>query len=164
MPQTPPATVGVCVCVCGRGMYVCLRSVCVGVCGQCEFFFFFFFLFVITCLLSRYMRPVRAMAAACRCPRGQQPIFPPLKTNPIPNRVRVLVGLPDLLPPMTARQKKRRGYTRTRTRKEEEKTKPPSASLLPQLHPLLGLGRSSFLRHRYLRLTHLSLPLGGSRT
>ena len=36
-------------------------------------------LFVISCLLSRYMRPVRAMAAACRCPRGQQPIFPPLK-------------------------------------------------------------------------------------
>ena len=40
---------------------------------------FFFFLFVISCLLSRYMRPVRAMAAACRCPRGQQPIFSAFK-------------------------------------------------------------------------------------
>ena len=44
----------------------------------------------------------RAMAAACRCPRRQQPIFPPLKPNPVPNRVRVLSGLPDLLPPMNS--------------------------------------------------------------
>ena len=35
--------------------------------------------FVISYLLSRYVRPVRAMAAACRCPRGQQPIFPAFK-------------------------------------------------------------------------------------
>ena len=72
---------------------------------------------------------VRAMAAACRCPRGQQPIFPAFKTNPVPNRVRILAGLPDLLPPMTARQKKRRGRTRTQTKEKKKKGQNPPRPL-----------------------------------
>ena len=47
----------------------------------------------------------RAMAAACRCPRGQQPIFAPLRLNPVSNDIRVISGLPYLLPPISAKEK-----------------------------------------------------------
>ena len=47
----------------------------------------------------------RAMVVACRFPRGDKPIFPPLSLNPVPNYMRVIPGLPYLLPPISAKEK-----------------------------------------------------------
>ena len=65
-----------------------------------------------------------------------KPIFPaPKKTNPVPNRVRVLAGPPDLLPPMTARQKKRRGRARTQTKEKKKRQNPPRPPYSPNSIP-----------------------------
>ena len=50
----------------------------------------------------------RAMAAACRCPRGQQPVrHPHYKTRTCPQPLWVILGHPSLLLPKTVRQKER---------------------------------------------------------
>ena len=80
----------------------------------------------------------RAMAAACRCPCGQRDHFPVFTTHsdpdPVPNDMCVILGLPDLLPPMAAGQRKRRNRTRTKKRKEK-KGPDPSTPTPPSPFP-----------------------------
>ena len=71
------------------------------------------------------------MAAADRCSYGQRAHFPAFKAhkpNPVPNAMCIIPGLPDLLPPITARQKKN-GTTQRKQTKIRSNTPAPYSSI-----------------------------------
>ena len=75
-----------------------------------------------------------AAASAAALAGSSSNHFPVFKLNPVPNHMRVILGLPDLLPPISAKEKERHKKTRTK-RKSKNKTRgligplgPPSYS------------------------------------
>ena len=97
----------------------------------------------------------RAMAAACRCPRGQQPIFPPFNQILSSTASASNPRLPYLLHPGPPNKRKRKTSNKLKKRKEKIE---PSSRLLPQLHS--SLARFFLFSHLDLRLT-LPPLLGG---
>ena len=77
----------------------------------------------------------RAMAAACRCPRGQQPfLHPHYMTRSCPQPLWVKLGQPNLLLPRSARQRK--GYQGNQKKRKERR--PPRAGPARPRSPALG--------------------------
>ena len=105
--------------------------------------------------LSHCMQPEGLWQWLAAALTDSAPIFPPLKTHkdpdPIPNDMSVTPGLPDLLPPMAARQRK----SRTRTRKRKEKKRKEKAgsqhSYSPVSIPSPSAGRHTLLLRLDLR-------------
>ena len=75
------------------------------------------------------------MAAACLCPCGQQPIFPPLNLNPVPNYMRVIRGIHYLLSPISTKEKS--DARKNRTKQKQKNTSPdhPFAAPTPSSPP-----------------------------
>ena len=81
--------------------------------------------------LSCYMQPEGLWQRLAAAPKDSAPVSPPLekKTNPVPNDMSVIPGLPLLLPPISAGQRKER----QRTDKTQTAGPPPRAPTPPSL-------------------------------